>query len=121
MVIKGCSCLLIHYPIAIPSFAAGVLLSVCQDFYCHCQIAFRLQLLLLLWCSGCAWRELRVGNALDSRRVDVVVDDNILVPVHVPRDCHVVVCVSRLSLTLSDRVVVAAVVFWLNLEGRTSW
>ena len=65
-------------------------------------------------CSSCTWREERVGNALDSRRVDIIADDKGLLSVHVLRDCHAVVCMSRLPLPLSDRVpvvVVTAVVF----------
>ena len=49
-----------------------MLLSAFHNCHCHCRIAFRL---LLLWCSSCTWREERVGNALDSGRVDIVVDD----------------------------------------------
>ena len=81
-----------------------------------------------MWCSGYTWREEHVGNALDSGRDDIVVDDKGLLLVRVLRDCHVVVCVSRFPLTLplplSDRVLVvvtAAVVFQLHLKGRTSW
>ena len=66
--------------------------------------------LLLLWCSGCTWREGRFGNALDSRRVDVVDDAKGMLPVRVLRDGHVF-CVSRLPLPLplSDRVPVVLV------------
>ena len=44
-------------------------------------VVFRLHLegrtvLLLLWYSGFTWREERVGNALDSKRVDIVDADN---------------------------------------------
>ena len=67
-------------------------------------------MLLLLWCSGCTWREEHVGNALDSGHVDIVVVDKGLLPVRVLRDCHGVVCVSRLPLPLLDCVLVAAVV-----------
>ena len=76
-------------------------------------------MLLLLWRFGCTWREGRVDTALDSRRVDIVVDDKELWAVRALRNCHVVVCVSQLPL--SDRVPVAAVVFQLRLEGRTCW
>ena len=78
------------------------------------------------WSSSCTWREGRVGNALDSRRVNIVVDDKGLLLVRVLRNCHVVVCVSRLPLSLplpSDRVpvvVAAAVVFRLPLPDRVS-
>ena len=79
--------------------------------------------MLLLWCSGCAWREGRVDNALDRGRVDIIVGDKGLLPVRVLRNCHVVVCMPRFTLPpLSDRVPVvaaAAVVFQLQLEGRT--
>ena len=73
--------------------------------------------MLLLWCSCCTWREGHIGNVLDRGRVDVVVDDKGLLLVRVLRDCHVVVCVPRLPLPLLDRVLVAAVVFQLHLEG----
>ena len=39
-------------------------------------------------CFGYIWREERVGKALDSGCVDIVVDDRGLLPVRVPRDCH---------------------------------
>ena len=72
----------------------------------------------MLWCSGCTWREGRVGNAVDSGRVDIIVDDKGMLPVHVLCDCHVVVWVSRLPLPLPlpDRVVVVVTaVFQLSL------
>ena len=79
---------------------------------------------------GYIWREERVGKALDSGHVDVVVDDKGLSPVRVPRNCKstdrvpvvvAAVVVFRLSLPLSDHVlVVVAVVFQVHLEGRTS-
>ena len=90
----------------------------------------------MLWCSSCTWREGRQGgNALDSGRVDIVVNDKGLLPVCVLCDCNIVACVSRLQLSLSDRVpvvlVAAAVSFRLSsplldrvpvaLGGRTSW
>ena len=84
----------------------------------------------MLWCSSCTWREGRVGNALDSERVDIVVGDKELLPVRGLHNCNVVVCVSRLPLPLPDRVpvvIAAAVVIRLplplseHLEGRTSW
>ena len=34
---------------------------------------FRLQLLLLLWCSGCTRREGRGDKTIDRERVDIVV------------------------------------------------
>ena len=74
--------------------------------------------MLLLWSSGCTWKEGCVGNALDSGRVDIAVDDKGMLPVRVLRDCHVVVFVSRFTLPpLLDRVpvVAAAVVFGLPL------
>ena len=56
--------------------AIAVLLSVCHNCHCHhCRIASRL---LLIWCSSCTWRDGRVGNALDSRYVDIVDADNVL-------------------------------------------
>ena len=80
--------------------------------------------MLLLWCSGCNWREgCHGGHDLYRGRVNVVDDAKGLLPVLV-RCC--VVCVSRfpLPLPLSDCVpvvvVVAAVVLRSHLEGRTS-
>ena len=55
--------------------------------------------------SSCTWREERVGNDLDSGRVDIIVDAKGMLPVRVLHDCHVV-CVSRLPLPLLDRVLV---------------
>ena len=51
-------------------------------------------MLLLLWCSGCTWREGCVGNDLDSGRVYIVVDDKGLLPVRVPQLCCLVVMIS---------------------------
>ena len=60
--------------------AVWVLSAACHDYHCHCRIAlvFWLQLLLLLWCSGCTWREGRGDNNIDRERVDVVVGDKVL-------------------------------------------
>ena len=41
-------------------------LVVCHDCHCHCRNSFRLQL-LLLWCSGCTWREGHHGDKDDDR------------------------------------------------------
>ena len=65
-----------HFAIVGPRFGA-VLLSACHDFHCHChchcQIVFRL---LLLWISGCTWREGRHGDKdVDRERVNIVVVD----------------------------------------------
>ena len=77
-------------------------------------------MLLLPGCSGCTWREGRVGNALDRKRVDIVVDDKGLLLVRVFHNCYAVFCVSRLLLSLSVRVpvvITANVEFQLRLEG----
>ena len=66
------------------------------------------------WCSGYTWREGRHGvHDLDRGRVDVVDDAKRLLMVRVLRDCHVVVCVSRLPLPDCVSVVVAAAVVFL--------
>ena len=96
--------------------SAAVLLPACHNCHCHCLTAFWLWLLLLfrLRLEGkTCWQ------ALDSGRVNIVVDDKGLLLVRVLCDCRVVVCMSRLPLPLPSDcvpvVVVAAVVFRLPL------
>ena len=62
------------------AWVTAVRCSVCRDYHCHCWIAFRLQLLLMLWCYSCTWREGRHGDKDDDRgRVDIVdVDKGLL-------------------------------------------
>ena len=77
-----------------------MLLKDCYRFAFRCCVVVCMSPLPLLLsdrvpvqCSGCTWREGRVDNALDSGRVDIIVEDKGLMAVRVLRNCHVVVCV----------------------------
>ena len=48
---------------------------------CSCCCRVPIAIALVGSCSGCIWREERIGKALDSRRVGIVVDDKELLPV----------------------------------------
>ena len=121
--LPACCCLRVTIAIAIVTSRSG-----CSCCCCGVLIAVAID----GSCSGYIWREERVGKALDSGRVDIVIDYKGLLPVRVPRDCHrkltdrvpfvvAAAVVFRLPLLLSDRVlVVVAVVFQVQLEGRTS-
>ena len=95
-----------HHVLPLSIIRTSMLLSACHDChcycYCYCRIAFWLYLIAIAtivgsrWCSGCTWREGRHGNALDSRRVDVVDDAKglLLIPVRVPLLCCLCVTIA---------------------------
>ena len=87
---------------------------------CSCCCGVPITIAIVKLCSSCTWKEETVGNALDSGRVDIVVDDKGLLLVRILHNCHGVVCAPGFTLPLSDRVLfvvvvaaAAAVVFWL--------
>ena len=85
MVMKGC-CLLIRDPIAILRSAAVFVcvlrfplpLPLSDHFpvvVVAAAVVFQIAIAIVESYFGCTWREERIGNALDSGRVDIVVDD----------------------------------------------
>ena len=79
--------------------------------------------LLLLLCSNCTWREGRVGNALDSRRVGVVdyAKGLFLIMVRVPLLCYLhVPLLCCLYVTIAIVIAIAVIGSRFSSFARTS-
>ena len=88
------------------------------DCHCHCRISFRV-LLLLLWSSGCTWREgCHDDKDVDRECVDVVVGPSRDCDCGSAFRCCVLFCMLRLQSPSLNcvLVVVTAVMFWLHLD-----